>query len=187
MGSLLPIITIYTTKPIIPNLARGLGQHQLRTISCKTCGHKKQNPFDVSLGPQNNGIDMAGASKHLALSSSTSQGAMARQNVSMMVRTPNVHTIPTYYRLLRCYCVFPEFRPWSISPWASLPVTRSHQETVSCFQGFRKAPRNHVVRCGNHFVPALGYGTVDVDVRDSEKGTDKASHELGTLRIVQIS
>ncbi|OXV07206.1 hypothetical protein Egran_05029 [Elaphomyces granulatus] len=32
------------------------------------------------------------------------------------------------------------------------------------FQNFRKAPRNHTVRCGNHFARVLGYGNVDVDI-----------------------
>ena len=40
---------------------------------------------------------------------------------------------------------------------------------ISRFVHFRKAPRNHVVRCGNHFVPILGYGTVDVDIREGNK------------------
>ena len=35
---------------------------------------------------------------------------------------------------------------------------------LSRFRNFRKAPRNHVVRCGNHFARILGYGTVDVEV-----------------------
>jgi transposase InsO family protein len=35
---------------------------------------------------------------------------------------------------------------------------------LSRFQNFRKAPRNHVIRCGNHFARILGYGTVDLDI-----------------------
>jgi transposase InsO family protein len=46
---------------------------------------------------------------------------------------------------------------------------------LSRFQEFRKAPRNHVVRCGNHFARVLGYGTVDVDVREG--------HRKGVLRL----
>jgi len=34
---------------------------------------------------------------------------------------------------------------------------------LSRFQGFKKAPRNHVIRCGNHFARILGYGTVNVE------------------------
>jgi transposase InsO family protein len=35
---------------------------------------------------------------------------------------------------------------------------------LSRFQDFRKAPRSHTLRCGNHFARILGYGTVDVDI-----------------------
>ena len=35
---------------------------------------------------------------------------------------------------------------------------------LSRFQNFRKAPRNHVIRCDNHFARILGYGTVDLDI-----------------------
>jgi hypothetical protein len=40
---------------------------------------------------------------------------------------------------------------------------------LSRFQDFRKAPRNHVVRCGNHFARVLGYGNVSVDVREGNR------------------
>jgi hypothetical protein len=68
-------------RPRTTSASNNATKGKRRHFSWKICGqptHKKQKPFDVSLGPQNNGIDMAGASKHLALSSSTSQGAMAR-------------------------------------------------------------------------------------------------------------
>src|SRR5467141_1172903 len=37
---------------------------------------------------------------------------------------------------------------------------------LSRFQNFKKAPRNHVVRCGNHFARILGYGSTDLHVRN---------------------
>ena len=33
----------------------------------------------------------------------------------------------------------------------------------------RKVSRNQIIRCGNHFVRILGYGTVDVDIRLGSK------------------
>jgi hypothetical protein len=43
------------------------------------------------------------------------------------------------------------------------------------FHDFKKAPRQHIVRCGNHFARILGYGTVDIDV--------KKGNSPGILRI----
>jgi hypothetical protein len=40
---------------------------------------------------------------------------------------------------------------------------------LSRFYKFKKAPRNHVIRCGNHFARILGYGTVNVDVKNGNK------------------
>jgi Pol polyprotein len=40
---------------------------------------------------------------------------------------------------------------------------------LSRFQDFRKAPRNHVVRCGNHFARVPGHGNVYVDVREGNR------------------
>jgi transposase InsO family protein len=40
---------------------------------------------------------------------------------------------------------------------------------LSRFLNFKKAPQTHVVRCGNHLTRILGYGTVDVDVRQGNK------------------
>jgi Reverse transcriptase (RNA-dependent DNA polymerase)/GAG-pre-integrase domain len=40
---------------------------------------------------------------------------------------------------------------------------------LSRFYNFKKAPRNHVIRCGNHFARILGYGTVNVDVKNGNK------------------
>ena len=54
-------------------------------------------------------------------------------------------------------------------------ATKDIFNDISRFQNFRKAPRNHVIRCGNHFARVLGYGTVDVDVREG--------HRQGVLRI----
>ena len=41
---------------------------------------------------------------------------------------------------------------------------------LSRFQNLKKAPRGHVVRCGNHFARILGYGSIDIDVINERNG-----------------
>jgi len=55
---------------------------------------------------------------------------------------------------------------------------------LSRFQEFRKAPRNHVVRCGNHFARVLG---MEMSMSMSKKEINEASLELKMPPTVLIS